>query len=305
MGSAAAQEAQPDLAPGTEQQASQDRLGDLVHAEYLEQVPPVPSASEVEGSSTEIDQPTNPFDECGDGQPRGFWWDTGAQWLMAIIAFFGVAISAWAVWLLKETLIATRKTLDAANQANEEARRAADAGHDANRPWVEVTFPVGVHLDVETELGAHIWLIAHLTNHGNSPATNAFTAATLVPVPTGYHSQRNPIRPIIDAKLDELDALNPPFGVTIFPKGSEGQEVDADFNGASLSAVLGDDAASSIDWLLAVGVTYRFGMRRCRSVTVCRLALDPGEINYSLNSAKQSFKLGDDKLEPTIDGYAT
>ena len=39
---------------------------------------------------------------------RGFWWDTAAQWAMALFAFAGVGLSGWAVWLLKETLVATR-----------------------------------------------------------------------------------------------------------------------------------------------------------------------------------------------------
>ena len=37
-----------------------------------------------------------------------------------------------------------------------ENRRSADAAHDANRPWIEVTIPVGITFTAKREKGASV-----------------------------------------------------------------------------------------------------------------------------------------------------
>tara|TARA_R110002124_G_scaffold286384_1_gene467156 strand:+ start:830 stop:1795 length:966 start_codon:yes stop_codon:yes gene_type:complete len=302
---ASAQEANPEIPPSSEYESAPEQPAELNGAEYQEEVWVAALVPESDPGSPVVDQETSESSEQAGPQERGFWWDTAAQWLMAWLALAGVGISGWAVLLLKKTLTATNDTLDAANLANEEARRAADAAHEANRPWVEVTTPVGVLFNVGLELGGHVDLIAHLTNHGNSPATNVFAAAALGAVRDEAQPSGHDTRLAVEAALDRIDALDPPFGMTVFPKNSEGQEADADFDSSLMAALLEQDARGVIHWVVAVGATYKFGKKRCRTVRVYALDLEPGEINYTVRDGDQSFALGTDRLTPAIGGCIT
>ncbi|MGB7433402.1 MAG: hypothetical protein WA921_13130, partial [Ahrensia sp.] len=55
------------------------------------------------------------------------WQDSFAQYAMAVFAFAATGISVWAVWLLKNTLEATREAVRAADDAVTETRRIGEA----------------------------------------------------------------------------------------------------------------------------------------------------------------------------------
>jgi hypothetical protein len=103
-----------------------------------------------------IAAPANPasadheYDASADGDyepyqvPQIILGDGWAQWVMAFLAFCGVLISAWAVWLLRQTLKATiiaigegEKAAEAALLAVEQAKEANKIMRDEQRPWIK------------------------------------------------------------------------------------------------------------------------------------------------------------------------
>lgn len=70
------------------------------------------------------------------------WGDGWAQWLMAITGIFAIALSGWAVWLLKQTLVATRLTLTEAENATDLAQRTleetARIGQSQTRAYIGI-----------------------------------------------------------------------------------------------------------------------------------------------------------------------
>lgn len=108
------------------------------------------------------------------------WGDTPAQWLMAITGIIAIVLSGWAVWLLRQTLIATNRTIDESTKGTAAAQEAAKAALEANeivrqaniidqRPWLrwEIIQPCiiktnGPNLTLEVS--------ARLTNFGKTTA---------------------------------------------------------------------------------------------------------------------------------------
>lgn len=73
---------------------------------------------------------TGGADERGDQPEQYFvWGDTPAQWFMAASGALALAVSVWAVWLLRKTLIETHRATEAALMAAD----AADAAVDGTR----------------------------------------------------------------------------------------------------------------------------------------------------------------------------
>ena len=98
--------------------------------------------------------------------PRTFWFDTAAQWLMALFGVIATGISIWAVMLLRDNLRETRKATEAAlGMVN--AERAWMAYDGFNSPLLNnATDGDEIHeLTVGIELK---WI-----NCGRSPAIDA------------------------------------------------------------------------------------------------------------------------------------
>ena len=116
----------------------------------------------------------------GDGDPVDNSWvwlgDGVAQWVMAILNFVAVGISAWAVWLLYATLRATRAAVHEAAAATKAAELAVEVTREMGiiqtRPYLGTTTS-------EVVIGeAEIWCRITVKNMGQSPAVNArFTTA--------------------------------------------------------------------------------------------------------------------------------
>ncbi len=99
--------------------------------------------------------------------------DTYAQWAMTFFNLIALGLSGWAIWLLKETLAATRVAVREAEKATAaalrgeeaavggvaEARHANDIARTANalsqRPWLSLVGPepLGIRI-MSTELGS-------------------------------------------------------------------------------------------------------------------------------------------------------
>ncbi|RFC68092.1 hypothetical protein DY251_07365 [Mesorhizobium denitrificans] len=96
------------------------------------------------------------------------------QWLMAIAALVSVGVSLWAIYLLSETLKATRDAVDSANQTVELTRDIGQAQVRAYLGIVAVAaFECHLHGDLSFQL--------RIDNTGLSPARNVqHRSATLV-----------------------------------------------------------------------------------------------------------------------------
>ncbi len=122
--------------------------------------------------------------------------DTYAQWAMTFFNLIALGLSGWAIWLLKETLAATRVAVREAEKATAaalrgeeaavggvaEARHANDIARTANalsqRPWLSLVGPepLGIRI-MSTELGSPTKSVffdfdVSITNTGEIPALN-------------------------------------------------------------------------------------------------------------------------------------
>lgn len=116
-----------------------------------------------------------------EGQPPDIILGDGwAQWAMAATGFLALLISAWAVWLLKETLSATRAAVD-----------QAEAGTKAAQEATKVTRSIGkaqlrAYLDIEVKEGTvavdqPVRFETQIKNLGSTPAYSvSVTSAALI-----------------------------------------------------------------------------------------------------------------------------
>lgn len=109
----------------------------------------------------------------------GVWGDTPAQWIMALFGIVATGISIWAVWLLKQTLKATREAV-ATTEASVEAMR--DGNERMLRAYVCVT-----ETEIKRENDRVIRALVYVSNSGQTPARN-ITSWTKIRVgdPSGF-----------------------------------------------------------------------------------------------------------------------
>lgn len=93
-----------------------------------------------------------------------FLGETYAQWMMALAAVAALAVSVWAVVLLKSTLHATRAALTKADDAN---RIAREIGQAQVRAYLS-----SPQIDIDFEDQKHIGVTVYYKNSGQSPAIN-------------------------------------------------------------------------------------------------------------------------------------
>lgn len=99
-----------------------------------------------------------------------FWGDTWAQWAMAATGVVAVGISAWAVGLLRKTLIETRRATAAAQAAVDVTRELGQKELAAYVTLKNVTYEVS---------GYGVFVSACLRNSGNTPAVNSAIECTI------------------------------------------------------------------------------------------------------------------------------
>ena len=174
---------------------------------------------------------------------------TSALWtaIMGGAAVFGVVLSVLGVWLVYTTFgetraaneIARTAAANASESAREqlvEARRAADAAHDANRPWIELGLPTNVAMYF-TAHGVELAANVGFTNRGKSPATNVLIRAELIAVPvkeSGVGDSKNPrrskekviVRADIEASLDRWEEKHADRGWIAYPGKPESGIID-------------------------------------------------------------------------------
>jgi hypothetical protein len=177
---------------------------------------------------------------------------TAALWAgtMGIAALLGMFLSAIGVALVYTTF--------------RETQRAADAAHDANRPWLEVC--VCVNEIVLDHGGVSASINFQILNRGNSPATYAVTILRLGVLSRAgdpyYVEERgdDPALTKVKGALGRLRKRDRLYGTTIFPEGHETKDKRASINIRELDAVRGP-LRRQLNLYLAAAVHYRFGGR--------------------------------------------
>jgi hypothetical protein len=112
------------------------------------------------------------------GPAEGRWWpefqarDTYAQWAMAVLALFGVAISIVGVIWIRQTLVATQETAEAARNSVGAAMAANDIareiGKDQSRAYVHADSAVIFWGSTSKDASPYVQL--EIINTGATPA---------------------------------------------------------------------------------------------------------------------------------------
>jgi len=180
-------------------------------------------------------------------------------------------------------------------------KRSADAAHDANRPWIEISVE-DLELIFESA-GGTATAFAILTNHGNSPATNVVARAAWVAIPRMKSSKPGTLLTLISSKLDQLERGSIPFGKTMFPNKPAKEAVAASLSPTEIAEGRGGQKGS-IRFLFAVGVTYDVSDRRGRTVKTYNMTVRDA-IDYGAENVTHLIKPARIILEERMDGYAT
>lgn len=129
-----------------------------------------------EGGNTEASHKEGREEECSAPQ----WWvivqgfvsseDTLAQWIMAVLSLAAVGVSAWAVFLVKDSLYATNLALGEARASNDISREIGEAQVRAYITCVGAKYAIG---------NQAISILLDLKNTGQSPAVNIYISGTI------------------------------------------------------------------------------------------------------------------------------
>lgn len=151
-----------DPAPAQEQSADQPPIED---APVIFILPTEPSGSEHDGSAAEDGQE--------DAAQHLIFGDGWAQWVMAGTGIGAFFLSGWAVWLLWQTLSATRKAVVQTEKATEAANRTVDEtrliGQAQTRAYVQLDDIDYKWEDVPNFVGRGLRVRVDWRNTGQSP----------------------------------------------------------------------------------------------------------------------------------------
>lgn len=191
-----------------------------------------------------------------------------------------------------------------------ENKRAADAAHDANRPWIEGETPTEVDMELTSD-GVKLSADVGLLNHGDSPAINVLAQARLVAIRNIKQQGENAStisRSRIEAALDEWERKHGPRGKTIYPTRPDKTVVVAELPIDEIRKAEGVPPEECI-YLLAIGITYRFGGRKGRTVKayLLRIRDHPSLLKAPYTIAQNLTQIVGDAhiiLDDTHEGYA-
>jgi hypothetical protein len=174
-----------------------------------------------------------------------------ADWafVMAAVSAAGFLLSTIGIGLIYVTFRATRS--------------AADAANDANRPWVEIVITEKRAFYIKPTM-ARVAFYVSLTNRGKSPAMSVRPRAVLVAVPESDSHQYVAITRL-ERDMEDWEINRPDSGSTIFPGVEQKRiRIGGNISRKELNKAVGGPDNKARFWV-AVGVSYRFGNKWCRS----------------------------------------
>ena len=152
-------EPQPKIQPQTTQQQPADQTS----IEPPSAEPPIVSPAN-EPSNEHNGSGTTHSGEEPYQYPSIILGDGWAQWAMVVLSFFALCVSAWAVWLLRGTLKATREAVRSADDA---VTATKEVGQAQVRAYVTIN-SVSAFIDGQNRPKVEV----SIKNNGASPAKN-------------------------------------------------------------------------------------------------------------------------------------
>ena len=215
------------------------------------------------------------------------WWTR----IMGVAAAIGIFLGGISIWLIFTTF--------------REAKRAADAAHDANRPWLEIEIS-GTPNMVVNNGAVEIYFEATIHNRGRSPATNVIvTAAIAVESASNFGRVSSLAANLAKKRLDEMYIIALMEGGAVFPTSmaTEDYAVEATREYVASQRRGIDDFRIT----LAVAVTYKFSGKECRTIAsywvLPKHPRSDGSETFTINSKTIGFQ--DIKLMDNLNSEAT
>ena len=215
------------------------------------------------------------------------WWTR----IMGVAAAIGIFLGGISIWLIFTTF--------------REAKRAADAAHDANRPWLEIEIS-GTPNMVVNNGAVEIYFEATIHNRGRSPATNVIvTAAIAVESASNFGRVSSLAANLAKKRLDEMYIIALKEGGAVFPTSmaTEDYAVEATREYVASQRRGIDDFRIT----LAVAVTYKFSGKECRTIAsywvLPKHPRSDGSETFTINSKTIGFQ--DIKLMDNLNSEAT
>lgn len=186
-----------------------------------------------------------------------------------------------------------------------EARRAADAAHDANRPWLSVEIARFGGLSID-ENGVEVAVELKGSNIGRSPATyvKGITMMTVNPESAEEFTVGIGTKAVKDTLIN-WRVHDRTMGRTVFPNQQFTEAWKSRLSWDEIAAKKQTPEDTEFFFFIAVGVRYRFGQHTGQSCTEYSLVLlDSNDLAISTevhgHITADAFRLDD-----TYTGYAT
>jgi hypothetical protein len=199
------------------------------------------------------------YPEEHHGPAEGHWWpeisarDTYAQWFMAIMALAATAVSIWAIHLLRQTLLETRR-------AAEETKRGVDvtaAGIlNEQRPWLKLTIAQSKRLTFydPRDMCLRIGITVTIHNFGNKPARYSIDCIAIPPSALGQQADR--IAQILETLTNDRtdDVIFPNETIT---KDYLVKTIRDHYNAKTQAILANNETADAITTVVESNVRYR------------------------------------------------
>jgi hypothetical protein len=181
-----------------------------------------------------------------------------------------------------------------------ENKRAADAAHDANRPWIQIEI-TNKKLHFE-ETGVRFVGACKFINRGNSPATNVLAYSQMAAIKpfSELTGSVDPALPRAQAVMRDWNKSRA-LGVSVFPSSEAQHPLVAMVTPQELDAAR-DNPAGQARFFLTIIVRYVFGDRLGETASSFEVRLTWDTVNY--NAIPFSVPPSDIRLQDTYRGYA-
>lgn len=189
-----------------------------------------------------------------------------------------------------------------------ENKRAADAAHDANRPWAEGEKPNDISMSL-TDEGIKLSAYVTVVNHGNSPALHVLAQGRLAVKNMADDTTPSITLSGIDAALFDWEKQHRARGMIAFPNKPIRLIIQCELPIEKIRAAEGAPPNDCF-YLLTIGISYRFGEALCRTFNAYVLMTPEGRTIFGAPYAvpkNTEYRVLDSqiKLADSLEGYAT
>lgn len=202
------------------------------------------------------------------------WKQAEWAWLAMIAAYLSAAFTGLGILFVKQTLDATRRSLEqtqrqaeAATQANELLRVAHIT---EQRPWVKVEARIGGDLFYNVN-GLNVTIRYQLKNIGHSPALNTWIDTEIFAPAITVDPPYNPVALQANAVHSAKQKPQVPFGYLVFPGDTIIQDISMSLGKDELARITQKVNFVSISIISVVGYSTVFDSRRRHTALLLEL----------------------------------